>query len=61
MGQLVIEGDQFDQAEPAFHELMLAVPDPPDIPHIFVALNMYINTLTLFFKLIADLQHVLVN
>ena len=40
---------------------MLAVPDPPDIPHIFVALNMYINTLTLFFKLIADLQHVLVN
>ena len=32
-GHLVIEGDQVDQAGPAFHEPMLAGPDPLVVLH----------------------------
>jgi len=32
--QLVIEGDEVDQAGPAFHETMLAGPDPLVVLHM---------------------------
>jgi len=34
MGHSIIEGDQVGQARPAFHELMLAGPDPPVVPRM---------------------------
>ena len=34
VGHLIIEGDQVGQAGPAFHELMLAGPDPLIVPRM---------------------------
>ena len=34
MGHSIIEGDQIGQAGPAFHEAMLAEPDPPFVTHM---------------------------
>ena len=34
MGHSIIEGDQIGQAGPAFHETMLAEPDPPFVTHM---------------------------
>ena len=34
MGHSIIEGDQVGQARPAFHELMLAGPDPLIVPRM---------------------------
>ena len=34
VGHLIIEGDQVGQVGPAFHEPMLAVPNPQVAPHM---------------------------